>query len=163
MALLPLAVALALGLSAAQDEDYEEDRWEQAAGHLELTAWGGGSVLLDQSGATSPWAGASIGWRFTDATVSALFEEHHYGGDLAGRTWTPVALARLEQRFETRRGLEGTLAVGLGTGKPVDTWTFWYQVALGVRIGGDPWFLVAEVGFERDNFLRLGGGLGLHF
>jgi hypothetical protein len=156
-------LACALALASATDDDWEESRWEEPIRHLQLTAWGGGSILLDQSGAASPWLGAELGWSFPDVGLSAMFEEHRYGRDLASRTWTPVAVARLEQRFETRRGLDGTLVVGLGAGKPETSWIFWYQLAIGVRVGGDPFFLRAEVGFERDNFLRLGAALGLAF
>lgn len=160
--LLPLAAALALSLAAPPDDDWEEGGYYEPARHLQLTAWGGGSVLLDRSGATSPWLGAEVGYSFAEAALSVLFEEHHYG-DPAARTWTPVAVARLEQRFETRRGLEGTLTLGLGTGRPSQSWTFWYQVALGVRLGGDPFFLRGELGFERDNYFRAGAGLGVAF
>jgi hypothetical protein len=161
--LLPLVAALALSLQAPPDDWEEEAGWEEPTRHLHLTAWGGGAVLLDQSGATSPWLGAELGWRFTESSLSAMFEEHHYGREAATRTWTPVALARATQHFETQRGLDGTLTLGLGAGKPDASWIFWYQVALGVRVGGDPFFLRAELGFERDNFFRFGGGLGVAF
>lgn len=161
--LLPVAAALALSLQAQTPWEDEEPQWQEPPGHLRLTAWGGGSVLLDRTGATSPWLGAELGWAFSEVTLSGMFEEHAYGRDQAARAWTPVAVARVEQRFETRRGLEGTFTLGLGAGRPDRSWIFWYQLALGVRVVGDPFFLRAEVGFERDNFLRLGGGIGVAF
>lgn len=161
--LLPLVASLALSLPAQTPWEDEETQWSEAVRHLRLTAWGGGSVLLDRSGATSPWLGAELGWAFSETTLSAMFEEHAYGRDQAARAWTPVALARVEQRFETRRGLEGTFTVGLGAGRPDRSWIFWYQLALGVRVVGDPFFVSAEVGFERDNYLRLAGGIGVAF
>lgn len=161
--LLPLAAALALSLEAPAPWEEEEARWPDPVHHLQLTAWGGASVFLAQSGATSPWLGGELGWVFTQTMLSAMFEEHGYGREQASRAWTPVALGRIEQRFESRRGLEGTFTVGLGAGRPDRTWIFWYQLALGLRVVGDPFFLRAEVGFERDNYLRLGGGIGVAF
>lgn len=160
--LLPVVAALALSVSQAPWDD-DEPQWAEPVRHLRLTAWGGGSVLLDQTGATSPWLGAELGWAFPGTTLSGMFEEHAYGRDQAARTWTPVALGRVEQRFETGRGLEGTFTVGLGAGRPYRSWVFWYQLALGVRLVGDPFFLGAEVGFERDSSLRFAGGVGVAF
>jgi len=162
--MLAAAAAALLTLQAgAWDED--EPRYEETRpGKLLLSLWGGGSALLDGSGRTSPWLGAEVGWEFRSSTLGLLLEGHRYGDRaLATSTWTPVALARLEQHFETARRVEGSLVLGLGAGRPDRTWVFWYQFALGIRLGGDPFFVRAEVGFERGDFVRFGGGAGVAF
>jgi hypothetical protein len=115
---LPLALALSLALQASTDWDGDEPRWDAPVErHLELGVWGGSSLDLQRGGGFAPWAGAELGWRFTESAVSLLFEGHRYGTDRADRAWTPVILARVEQRFETLRGLQGTFAFGAGAGR----------------------------------------------
>lgn len=164
--MLPLALAAALLLQAPQGWDpdepqrYDEDRRDR---HLELTAWGGSSLDLAPGGAFAPWAGAELGWRFSESVLSLLYEAHHYAPARADRSWTPVILARVEQRFETLRGLQGTFAFGIGAGRPLRAWEVWLQVALGLRAEAGPFFVRGELGFERQSDLRLGGGAGLAF
>ena len=92
-----------------------------------------------------------------------MFENHRYGTVLADRVWTPVALLRWEQRFETRPGAEAGLTLGFGAGRPSRDWIFWYQLALVGRLIREPWFLAGELGLERADILRLGVGAGLRF
>jgi hypothetical protein len=158
----PIAAAL-LALQAASWDDELPEYVEQRP-HVQLSLWGGGATLLDRGGGTTPFLGAEAGWLFSQQTLSLLFDAHRYGADLSTRTWTPVALVRLEQRFETQRGLEAALVVGIGAGKPERSWIAWYQFGLGVRLLlGDPFFVKGELGFERDNFFRFGGAVGLSF
>lgn len=162
--MLPLALALSLALQASTDWDGDEPRWDAPSDrHLELGVWGGSSLDLQRGGSFAPWAGAELGWRFTESAVSLLFEGHRYGADRASRAWTPVILARVEQRFETMRGLQGTFAFGAGAGRPYRSWELWLQVAFGLRLERGPLFLRAELGFERQSDLRLGAGAGLAF
>lgn len=156
------AALIALG-AGAWDED--EPRWSEGReGRLTLKLLGGGSSILDGSGHTSPWLGGEVGWDFTSTTLSLLAEGHRYGDrSLASRTWTPVGLVRLAQRFEAARRVEAALVIGLGAGKPRSSWTLWYQLAFWVRLGADPFFLALEAGFERDSFARYGGGVGVSF
>jgi hypothetical protein len=70
---------------------------------------------------------------------------------------------RLEQHFETMRGTEATMTLGLGAGRPDRYWQFWYQFAVGFRLVGDPLFVKAEVGFERADYLRLAAAVGATF
>jgi len=160
--LLALALlALAGGPSRAEDEDPVYDL--PAAHHLELGLWGGSSLDLQPGGAMAPWVGAELGWRFTESAVSLLCEAHRYGASRADRPWTPVVLARVEQRFETMRGLQGTFAFGAGAGRPSRSWELWLQVGLGLRLERGPFFLRGELGFERQSDFRLGAGAGLAF
>jgi len=157
------AVALLALQSGAWDDD--EPRYDESRpGRLTLGLLGGGASLLDGSGRTSPWVGGEVGWDFQSTSLSLLVEGHHYGDPLlATQTWTPVALLRLAQRFETRRGVDAAIIIGLGTGRPDRHWTLWYQVALAIRLHAAPFFVQAEAGFERDDFVRFGGGAGVAF
>jgi hypothetical protein len=164
MAMLATAAAALLALQAGAWDDDEPRYDETRPGRLTLALLGGGSSMLDGSGRTSPWLGGEVGWDFTSTSVSLLAEGHHYDDlRLATRTWTPVGLVRLAQRFETRRGVEGALIIGLGTGKPNRSWVLWYQIAVGIRMHAEPFFFQAEVGFERDEFVRYGAGVGVAF
>jgi hypothetical protein len=161
-ALLAASLLALPGLARAQwdDEEYAPD---EPGRHVRLTLWGGGSSPLDRGGGTSGWMGGELGWIFSESSLSGLFELHRFPALDASRTWTPVALARFEQRFETRRGLEGTLTLGLGAGKPDRSWISWYQFTVGIRLHRGPFFLGGEAGFERDTFFRFGAGAGVSF
>jgi len=161
---LPLALALSFALQASTDWDGDEPSYEvRSERHLELGVWGGSSLDLAPGGAMAPWLGAELGWRFTESAVSLLYEAHRFGATRADRPWTPVVLARVEQRFETMRGFQGTFAFGAGAGRPGRSWELWLHVALGLRVERGPLFLRAELGFERQSDLRLGAGAGLAF
>lgn len=163
--MLPLAFLAALALQAPADWDGEEPVYDDARSErrLELGLWGGSSLDLQPGGAMAPWIGAELGWRFSESALSLLYETHHYAPRRADRAWTPVILARIEQRFETMRGLQGTFAFGAGSGRPGRSWELWLHVALGLRVERGPFFLRAELGFERQSDLRLGAGAGLAF
>jgi hypothetical protein len=73
-----------------------------------------------------------------------------------------VVLARIRQRFETRRGLDATVGFGIGAGRIVH-WETWFQFTIGLRLYAGPIFIAGEVGFERLDLFRLAGGLGVAF
>jgi hypothetical protein len=158
----PTAAAL-LALCAANWDD-ELPEYEESRPHVQLALWGGGLTGLDQGGGTTPFLGIEAGWLFGEhQTLSVLFDEHHLGADRSTHPWTPVVLARLEQHFQSQRGLQASLTLGLGAGRPEATWITWYQLALGVRLVGDPFFVKGELGLERDSFFRLAGAVGVSF
>jgi len=157
----PVAAALLSLHAASWDDDLPE--YVEQRPHVQLSLWGGGATLLDRGGGTTPFLGVEAGWLFAEQTLSVLFDAHRYGQDLSSHAWTPVLLARLEQRFESQRGLQASLILGIGAGRPERSWIAWYQFGLGVRLVGDPFFVKGELGIERDNFLRFGGAVGLSF
>jgi len=164
--LAPLAAALLVlvlgaGPGAWDDEppQYEAERIR----HVQLTAWGGGSLLLDSGSSMTPFLGAEAGWSFGWTSLSLLWEQHRYGRFEASRPWTQVILARLEQRIQMSRQLETGLVLGLGVGRPDRSWVSWFQFGLSVKLPLDPVYLRGELGLERSNNLRLGAGVGFAF
>ncbi|HEY7726067.1 MAG TPA: hypothetical protein VH880_12080 [Anaeromyxobacteraceae bacterium] len=161
--MLPLLAAVALAAAPGSDLEDEPPAEEEPRARVALALWGGGATLLDPGRGMSPFVGAEVGWLFSESALSLLWEQHRYGVGQASRTWTQVAVLRLEQHFETRRGAEGTMTFGLGAGRPDRSWTLWYQFAVGFRLVGDPFFLKGEIGFERANYVRLAASLGAVF
>lgn len=162
-ALLALALATAPPSALAQDGDpswTDEDEAERAP-RLFVSAWGGEALDRGGAGNSSTVVGGEVAWGFDALDLGLAGYGYRRLAD-AARAWTPVALLRLEQRFRTRRGLEATLAFGLGAGRP-DDWVAWYQVALGARATFAPLFVAGELAFERYELLRLTAGLGLAF
>ena len=162
--LLALALAAAPLAAAAQDDDTLGEPPPHE--HLRVTAWGGRLLNLQGDRPGAGFYGGEIAWSFSFLDLGLMAQA--YGLDTAGptprsrRDPTPVLLLRLEQSFETRRGLEATLAIGVGaahTGRAND-WQTWYQFAIGLRLGLGPLFLAAEGGFEQLDLFRLGAGLG---
>ncbi len=163
LAALPAVLAAALlapRLAAAQDDDLVFTD-PPSRPRLALVAWGGGLVGLGAEGGNSGLAGGEVSWAFDALDVGVLAQGYRLGAQ-ARTPWTPVILGRIEQRFETRRGVEAILALGLGAGR-TDGWIGWYQLAFGLRLAEGPLFLSGEVGFEQLDLLRLAAGVGVRF
>jgi hypothetical protein len=166
---LPLALAAALAASAAQlpaAAPYEDEEWEspgvddeEREPRLRITAWGGDALGDGGSGRSSSFVGGEAGWAFRSLDLGVAGSAYRNLSE-ADREWTPVVLARLTQRFKTRRGIEATFGFGVGAGRPTG-WTAWYQLGIGVRVPLGPLFLAGELAFEQYELLRLGAGLGV--
>ncbi len=169
------AAALALALLGAPDDDLDDERprYEDSSRHFELAAWGGNSWLVGQGQSGSgPFGGAELGWAFETTTLGLLYERHGYR-ESGVPVSADVGVLRVEQRFESYRGLEGMLTLGLGAGqvrsrqtpdgRVATVWEFWYQLALGVKLGSGPVFVKGEFGFERQSWVRVGAALGVAF
>lgn len=154
-----LVVAAPLAAAAQDEEGYAPS---QPSPHLHLTAWGG--TLIDTGGQfpAAGLAGGEVAWAFESLEVGALGQAYHLGGPRARTPWSPVILARIRQRFETRRGLDATIGFGIGAAR-VAGWETWFQFAFGFRLYAGPVFVTGEVGFERLDLLRLAGGIGVAF
>jgi hypothetical protein len=146
--------------STAYDPFEDEPPGAEAPPRLLLTAWGGALVGVPGSGrASGGFAGGEATFRLAalDLGVQALAARLGPEGGLS-----PVVLLRLGQRFETRRGVEGSLTLGLGAARR-DAWEAWFQVALGARVPLGPVFLATELAFEQVDLIRLAVGLGAGF
>lgn len=158
--MLPLLLALALLAPPDPDEDEEDVAQDAGPSGPVLAAVAGVAIEAFQAnGRTFPFAGAQLGWAFGDLEVGALVQAYRFG-DAAVTPWSPVLLLRLDQRFETARGVSADLGLGLGAGR-VDQWKAWFQATLGVRLQQGPLILGAELGFEQNQLLRLGASIGL--
>jgi hypothetical protein len=163
-----LAQLLAAGLAlvAAQQAVFppeldDEPAWEaeERPPRLRLSASGG--ALYDvQDQDSIPFAGGELAWAFDSFDVGVLAQAYQFGRERAASEWGPVVLARLEQRFETRRGVDAVVALGVGAGRE-RSWNAWFQFAAGFRVTQGPLFAGGEFGFEQDRFFRLGATLGV--
>lgn len=156
--MLPLTLALALALAPGADDEEagagpEAPRWQLAAG--------AGALLDLGNGRGAAFGGAELGRDVGFAQLGLLAQAYRLGVQ-GGPEWSPVLLLRIEQRFETLRGLEGALAFGLGAAR-LRTWEAWFQLALAARLVEGPLVLSGEVGFEPYRLLRLGLAVGLRF
>jgi hypothetical protein len=158
--LFALLLASAPLAAAAQDEE-EIYPVAPAPPRLYLTAWGG--ALVDTGGQfpAAGFGGAEVAWAFDALDVGVLAQGYRLG-DRARTPWTPVILGRILQRFETRRGLEATLGIGIGAGR-TDHWIGWFQFAVGLRIYEGPLFIAGEFGFEQLDLFRISAGIGARF
>lgn len=161
-----LALALAVspgapGLAQAEDWELPYDGEEDDRPRLFLSVWGGDALDTGGAGSSSAVLGGEVAWAFSSLDLGVAAYGYRDLRD-AARAWTPVALLRLTQRFETGRGVDATFSFGVGAGRP-DDWKAWFQVALGVRVPLGPIFLGGELAFEQLDLLRLMGGLGLAF
>lgn len=152
--------ATALRQEEGYDEPDDEDDGAPAA-HLFLSGWGGEAFAGGGTGRASAFYGGEVAWAFSQLDLGLAGSFYRSLRD-ASRTWTPVVLTRVTQRFTTGRGLQAAFSVGLGAGRP-SGWIGWYQVALGVRLPLGPFFLGGELAFERYDIIRLAGGLGIGF
>lgn len=153
------AAPLAQGWDSPYEDALPEE--DESPRRLRLTAWGGEGLARGGSGHSSTLLGAEVAWAFD--TVDLGVAGYGYESLLdARRTWTPVVLARLTERFRTRRDVEAAFTFGIGAGRPRD-WTAWFQVALGVRVNIGPMFLGGEIAFESYDLLRLAAGVGVAF
>jgi hypothetical protein len=150
-------------LTLAQEEwnpppEYGE---EEHRPHLFLSGWGGTALSGGGSGRSSTLYGGEIAWAFESLDLGVSGWQYKNLPD-ASRTWTPVALLRLTERFKTRAGVEATFGFGLGAGRRTG-WSAWYQLALGMRLPLGPMFLGGELAFEQNDILRLAAGVGVAF
>ncbi len=158
-ALLALALAASPGL-AQEDWQAPADEQEEAGGkRLFLSGWGGQAFGTSGNGGSYGTLGGEVDWAFRALDVGLA--GYGYRGLPDARTWTPVALVRLTERFPLRSGVEAAFGLGIGAGRP-SGWEGWFQVAIGVRVPLGPLFLGGELSFERDLF-RLAAGLGVAF
>jgi hypothetical protein len=167
-------LALALGalplLAPAQEpppipqpvDDEEPPVYVEHVPRWRLSVWGGAGVLMPE-GDSLPLAGLQGSYAFDFMDVGLLVQGYHLGGKAnEWDSWLPGVLARFEQRFETRRGLEATLAFGLGASRLVD-WEPWFQFALGLRYSEGPLTVGGELGVEQSGILRLAANGGVRF
>lgn len=142
--------------AAGPGEDDEENK-----PRLRFAAWAGEALASGGSGRGSGFVGGEAAWSFDSLDLGVAGSGYRNLVD-ATRTWTPVVLARITQRFKTRRGVEAAFGFGAGAGRRRG-WAAWYQVALGVRVPLGPLFLAGELAFEQYDLLRLAAGLGVAF
>ncbi len=158
-ALLALALAASPGL-AQEEWPGDEDRQEEGGHRLSVAAWGGEALDEAQTGRSYGLLGGEVAWSFDQLDLGVAGYGYRHLSDT--RTWTPVALVRLVQRFPMRSGVEATFGLGVGAAKP-SGWEAWFQVGLGARVYMGPMFLGGELAFERGDLLRLAAALGLAF
>jgi hypothetical protein len=128
---------------------------------LSLQVFGGELTTLSGSAVPSATVyGGEVAWRFDGIELGLLGQNARLR--TSTRDWSPVALVRITERFQSRRGLEGSITFGLGAARE-DRWRSWFQVALGARLNLGPIFVGGEVGFEQADYIRLVGALGTRF
>ncbi|MFO0585674.1 MAG: hypothetical protein U0229_25615 [Anaeromyxobacter sp.] len=158
---------LALALVTGQSDPYEDD----LHGHDDndtgpFLAIRGGEAVGTNGGGSHAVYGGEVGWSFEPIDVSLAgyaykdLERRALSGEKA--PWDRMYLVRLGQRFETYRGLEGTLDLGIGAAH-TDRWKTWVQLGLGVHLNIDPLFVTGEITFEQNGLVRLTAGLGARF
>ncbi|MFT3912529.1 MAG: hypothetical protein QM704_00145 [Anaeromyxobacteraceae bacterium] len=166
-ALVALSLALSAGNTAGQSDPYEEDDHGHGGDDTGLfLAVRGGEAVGPNGGGAHPVYGGEIGWSFEPIDLSLAGYAYK---DLDGKPapgeksqWNRMYLVRLGQRFETYRGLEGTLDLGIGAAH-TDKWKSWVQLGLGVHLNIDPLFVTGEITFEQNGLVRLTAGLGARF
>lgn len=158
-ALLAGAPALAAAQEEAWDEEAPED--ERNPHRLSVILWGGEGFDTAGTGRSGARLGGEVAWAFDSLDLGLAGYEYRRLRD-ATREWTPVTLVRVTQRFETRRGLEAAVTLGLGAARP-DDWVAWFLFGLGMRLDLGPMFLAGELAFEQRDQLRLMAGLGARF
>ena len=158
-----LALAAAPVVARAQGVDEMGNEVEPDGprhGRLALTAWGGQAFDTSGSGPDVPILGGEIAWAFDQLDLGVAGYGYKDLRGIGSSRYDPVVLARVTQRFETYRGLEAGLTLGVGAARE-ERWRAWFQLALGLRLDLGPAFLGAEIGFEQNSLLRLVGGLGI--
>jgi hypothetical protein len=160
--ILALALAGAGPVADRDDEPLDDDEpvyHEPSAPRLRVGGTGG--MIYDvHAQKILPFVGGEVAWAFEHFDVGVLGQAYRFGTPRASSTWTPVVLARFEQRFETRRDLEAIAGIGIGAGKERG-WAPWFQFTAGFRALAGPLFLGGEFGFEQDRFFRLGATAGV--
>jgi hypothetical protein len=162
IAALAVSTLLAAAPPLAQEWEappYEEEADEDHPKRLRLGLWGGEALATGGTGHGSALYGGELAWAFDSLDLGVA--GYAYNSLLqSNRPWTPVVLARVTERFRTRRSLEAAFTFGIGAGRPKD-WTAWFQVALGVRFDLGPMFLGGEIAFEQYDLLHLTAGVGV--
>ncbi len=166
--MIAAALALSTFLASAplrQEEPgvpaYGEEERDENPHRLRLGVWGGEALASGGSGHGSALWGGEAAWAFDSLDLGVAGYAFQSLVD-ARRQWTPVALLRITERFQTRRGLEAAFSFGIGAGRPRD-WTAWFQVALGLRMNLGPMFIAGELAFEQYDLLHLAAGVGTAF
>lgn len=134
---------------------------EEHRPRLFLSAWGGTALSAGGSGRSSTLFGGEVDWAFDSLDLGVAGYGYRNLPD-ASRTWTPVALLRLTERFRTGSGIEATFGFGVGAGRKTG-WSAWYQLALGMRVPLGPVFAAGELAFEQNDIFRLAAGVGVAF
>jgi hypothetical protein len=160
------ALAAVPGPARASGDEEEDDAFDAPARRddgrrLSLMAFGGELSAFSGSGrASAPIYGGEVAWRFEAVELGVLGQAARLRSGESD--WSPIVLLRITERFQSRRGLEGSISFGIG-GAREDRWRTWFQVGLGARLDLGPIFLNGEVGFEQADFIRLAAGLGTRF
>ena len=161
-----LPALLALTLVTGQADPYEDEDWEEGdsggrGAQLFVVGWGGSAFDANGNEDSLGVLGGEAGVSFS--AVDLGIAAYGYHAEEATDPWSPVVLARIGNRFQSYRGLEGLLTFGLGAARIDDDWQAWFQVALGVRVVFEPLFVAGEITFEQNDLIRLTGGLGARF
>lgn len=164
--------ALVLALAAAQTtptppapEDEPVEYHEQTP-RWRIQGWGGGGFPQADFNSPVPLLGLQLTRAFEDMDVGLVAQT--YGLDFVQDGWLGAAMLRVEQKFETRRGIEATLSFGFGAAaEPLGGgrigWGFWYNVALGMRWFEGPIMWGGELGFEQSFVIRAALTAGYRF
>ena len=155
-------------LATAQGtDDYDDSAYQGEAErepHVFISAYGGQAWGLGGTQNVDggvPVLGGEVAYAFDFGDVGLAGYGYRFPGGRSG--WSPVALLRFTNRFQTYRGLDATFSFGLGAARPFDDWRAWFQVALGLRLDLGPVFLGGELAFEQEDLIRLVGGVGVSF
>ena len=157
---------LALGAPALAAAQEDEDTYSEGPGpsehHLYLSALGGTLLDLQSGHGSAALFGAEVSYSLPFIDVGILAQAYKLDSSRSVHGTTPVLLLRLEQSFETARGLDAVLAFGMGAARTRQTsWEAWFQFAIGLRLGVGPLFIAGELGFEQLNLFRLAAGIGV--
>jgi hypothetical protein len=161
-----VATAAAPGAARADDGDEEDDAFDQPQRgdepkRLSLMAFGGELNALSGSSRSSAglWGG-EVAWLFDSVELGVLGQAARLR--TGPNDWSPIVLARITERFRSRRGLEGSFSFGIGAARE-ERWKTWFQAAIGARLDLGPIFVGGEVGFEQADFIRFSAGVGTRF
>jgi len=159
------ATAAAPGAARAEDGD-DDDAFDQPQRadepkRLSLMAFGGELNAVSGSGRSSAaMYGGEVAWLFDSVELGLLGQAARLR--TGPNDWSPIVLARITERFRSRRGLEGSFSFGIGAARE-ERWKTWFQAAIGARLDLGPIFVGGEVGFEQADFIRFSAGLGTRF
>lgn len=160
------ALLLALQLATAQGtDDFDDSAYEgEREPRIFLSLYGG--QAWDVGGRSDvdnevPVLGAEVAYAFNFGDLGLAGYGYRFPGGREG--WSPVALVRFTNRFQTYRGLDGTFSFGLGAARPDEDWQAWFQLALGIRLDLGPLWIGGELSFEQEDLLRLVAGVGVRF
>ncbi|WP_248360458.1 hypothetical protein [Anaeromyxobacter oryzae] len=160
--LLAALVALAPAAAIADEDELgnEIEAQDTGRGRLALVAWGGQAFDTSGSGPNVPLLGGEVAWAFDQLDLGVAGYGYRDLRGIGSRSYDPVVLARVTQRFETYRGVDAGITIGVGAARE-DHWRAWFQFALGLRLNLGPVFIAGELGFEQQSLLRLAGGVGV--
>ena len=163
---LTLAATVATPGAARADDGDDEDAFDEPQRgdepkRLSLMAFGGELNAVSGSGRSSAGVyGGEVAWAFDSVELGLLGQAARLRS--GPNEWSPIVLARITERFRSRRGLEGSFSFGIG-GAREERWKTWFQAAIGARLDLGPIFIGGEVGFEQADFIRVSAGIGTRF